>query len=128
MEMKTIKNKIFRMIAMVSALLFVAGCDVLEQEPQSILETDAFFATGSDAEMGIIGAYNRLYAENHIVGTYMILDMASDDLTTVPPKFGYLLENRDDMSSLNDGGTEVYFRAPWITIANTNLFIENVND
>lgn len=114
-------------MAMVPALLFVAGCDVLEQEPQSILETDAFYATGSDAEMGIIGAYNRFYGENHIVGTYMILDMSSDDLTTVPPKFGYLIENRDEMSSLSNGGTEQYFRAPWVTIANTNLFIENVN-
>lgn len=125
--MKTIKNKIYQLVASAALLTFVPGCDVLEQEPQSILEIDSFYATGSDAEMGIIGAYNRLFAENHIVGTYMILDMSSDDLTTVPPKFGYLIENRDEMSPLNHGTTESYFRAPWVTIANTNLFIENVN-
>ena len=125
--MKTIKNKVYQLIASVALLTFVPGCDVLEQEPQSILEIDSFYATGSDAEMGIIGAYNRFFAENHIVGTYMILDMSSDDLTTVPPKFGYLIENREEMSALNNGSTETYFRAPWVTIANTNLFIENVN-
>lgn len=114
-------------MAFVAAFTFLPGCDVLEQEPQSILEIDAFYATGSDAEMGIIGAYNRFFAESHIVGTFMILDMSSDDLTTVPPKFGYLIENREEMSSLNHGNTEAYFRAPWVTIANTNLFIENVN-
>jgi starch-binding outer membrane protein, SusD/RagB family len=126
--MKTIRNKVYQLIASVALMTFVPGCDVLEQEPQSILEIDSFYATGSDAEMGIIGAYNRFFGENHIVGTYMILDMASDDLTTVPPKFGYLIENRDEMSPLNHGGTEVYFRAPWVTIANTNLFIEKVNE
>lgn len=126
--MKTIKNKIYRLIALLFFCVFIAGCDVLEQEPQSILELDAFYSTGADAEMGLIGAYNRFYAENHIVGTFMILDMSSDDLTTVPPKFGYLIENRDEMSSLNHGNTENYFRAPWVTIANTNLFIENVNE
>ena len=125
--MKTLKNKFYQLIAFVAAFTCLPGCDVLEQEPQSILEIDAFYATGSDAEMGIIGAYNRLFAESHIVGTFMILDMSSDDLTTVPPKFGYLLENRNEMSSLNHGGTEGYFRAPWVTIANTNLFIENVS-
>lgn len=125
--MKTIKNKIYQLIAGVALLTFVPGCDVLEQEPQSILEIDSFYASGSDAEMGIIGAYNRFFAESHIVGTYMILDMSSDDLTTVPPKFGYLIENREEMSSLNHGNTENYFRAPWVTIANTNLFIEEVN-
>ena len=126
--MKTIKNKLYRLIALIPAFVFITGCDVLEQEPESVLEIDAFYSTGSDAEMGIIGAYNRFYSENHIVGTYMILDMASDDLTTVSPKFGYLIENRNDMSPLNHGGTEQYFRAPWITIANTNLFIENVTN
>lgn len=126
--MKTLRNKIYKLTAIIALFTCLPGCDVLEQEPQSILEIDAFYATGSDAEMGIIGAYNRLFAENHIVGTYMLLDMSSDDLTTVPPKFGYLLENRDEMSALNNGGTEGYFRAPWITIANTNLFIENVNE
>ena len=126
--MKKMKNKIYQLITIVTLFSVLPGCDVLEQEPQSILEIDAFYATGSDAEMGIIGAYNRLFAESHIVGTYMILDMSSDDLTTVPPKFGYLIENRDEMSSLNDGGTEQYFRAPWVTIANTNLFIKNVSE
>ena len=125
--MKTIKNKVYQLIASVALLTFVPGCDVLEQEPQSILEIDSFYATGSDAEMGIIGAYNRFFAENHIVGTYMILDISSDDLTTVPPKFGYLIENREEMSALNNGGIEPYFRAPWVTIANANLFIEDVN-
>lgn len=115
------------MVAFVAAFSILPGCDVLEQEPQSILEIDAFYATGSDAEMGIIGAYNRFFAEGHIVGTFMILDISSDDLTTVPPKFGYLIENRNEMSSLNHGNTEGYFRAPWVTIANTNLFIENVS-
>lgn len=126
--MKTMKNKINQVIAIVALFLVMPGCEVLEQEPQSILEIDAFYATGSDAEMGIIGAYNRLYAQNHIVGTFMILDMASDDLTTVPPKFGYLVENRGEMSSLNHGGTEPYFRAPWVTIANTNLLIQKVSE
>lgn len=126
--MKKTQNKIYRLIALIPFFACFSACDVLEQEPQSILEIDAFYSTGSDAEMGIIGAYNRFYAEAHIVGTYMILDMSSDDLTTVPPKFGYLIENRDEMSSLNNGGTEVYFRAPWVTIANTNLFIENVSE
>lgn len=126
--MKTIKNKIYRFFALLPFCVFVAGCDVLEQEPQSILEIDAFYSSGSDAEMGIIGAYNRLFSENHIVGTYMLLDISSDDLTTIPPKFGYLVENREEMSSLNHGGTENYFRAPWVTIANTNLFIENVSE
>ena len=126
--MKTIKNKIYKLIALIPALLFMTGCEVLEQEPQSILKIDAFYSTGADAEMGIIGAYNRFYSENHIVGTYMILDMCSDDLTTVSPKFGYLIESRNELSGLNNGGTEQYFRAPWVTIANTNLFIENVNE
>jgi hypothetical protein len=126
--MKTMKNKINQLIAVAALFLVMPGCEVLEQEPQSLLEIDAFYATGSDAEMGIVGAYNRLYAESHIVGTYMILDVASDDLTTVPPKFGYLVENRGEMSSLNHGGTESYFRAPWVTIANTNLFIQKVNE
>ena len=125
--MKTRKNKIYQLIAVIIFFSFLPGCDVLEQEPQSILEIDSFYASGSDAEMGIIGAYNRLFAESHIVGTYMILDISSDDLTTIPPKFGYLIENRGEMSSLNDGGTEQYFRAPWVTIANANLFIENVS-
>ena len=100
--MKTLRNRIYKLTAIIALFTCLPGCDVLEQEPQSILEIDAFYATGSDAEMGIIGAYNRLFAENHIVGTYMLLDMSSDDLTTVPPKFGYLVENRDEMSSLND--------------------------
>jgi hypothetical protein len=126
--MKTIKNKMYRLLAFLPLFVFTTGCDVLEQEPQSILEINAFYSTGADAEMGIIGAYNRLYAESHIVATHMILDMSSDDLTTVSPKFGYLIENRDEMSPLNHGGTEQYFRAPWVTIANTNLFIENVNE
>lgn len=126
--MKKIKDNMCRLITLAFFCVLISGCDVLEQEPQSILEINAFYSTGADAEMGIIGAYNRFYSENHIVGTYMILDMSSDDLTTVPPKFGYLLENRDEMSGLNHGGTEQYFRAPWITIANTNLFIEKVNE
>lgn len=125
--MNTIKRNFYKLIVLVPFCLLLSACDVLEQEPQSILELDAFYSTGADAEMGLIGAYNRFFAENHVVGTYMILDISSDDLTTVPPKFGYLLENRDEMSSLNHGGTENYFRAPWVTIANTNLLIENVN-
>ena len=118
----------YRFILLVPVFVFISGCNVLEQEPQSILELDAFYSTGADAEMGIIGAYNRLFSENHTVGTFLLLDISSDDLTTVPPKFGYVIENRDEMSGLNHGGTEQYFRAPWITIANTNLFIENVNE
>lgn len=125
--MKTLRNKFYQLTAIIALFTFLPGCDVLEQEPQSILEIDSFYANGSDAEMGIIGAYNRFFGENHIVGTYMILDMSSDDLTTVPPKFGYLIENRDEMSSLNHGLTEQYFRAPWVTISNVNLFIENVS-
>lgn len=126
--MKKIKNIVYRLIALIPIFVFITACEVLEQKPQSILELNAFYSTGADAEMGIIGAYNRFYAENHIVGTYMILDMSSDDLTTVEGKFGYLMENRDKMSSLSNDGTDNYFRAPWITIANTNLFIENVNE
>lgn len=121
-------HRILKPITLVPLVFCLSTCQVLEQEPQSILEIDAFYATGADAEMGLIGAYNRFFAENHIVGTYMLLDMASDDLTTVPPKFGYLVENRDEMSPLNHGGTETYFRAPWVTIANVNLLIERVSE
>jgi starch-binding outer membrane protein, SusD/RagB family len=121
-------NRIIRTIGFIPVLLLMTTCNVLEQEPQSILEVDAFYSTGADAEMGLVGAYNRFFGENHLVGAYMILDMSSDDLTTVPPKFGYLIENRDEMSSLNHGGTEQYFRAPWVTIANVNLLIKNVNE
>src|SRR5688500_13982889 len=126
--MKTIKNKVYKFLALLPFCVFLSGCDVLEQEPKSILEVESFYSTGSEAEMGLIGGYNRFFAESHIVGTFMILDMSSDDLTTVSPKFGYLIENRNEMSSLTDGGTEVYFRAPWITIANANLFIEKVSE
>lgn len=126
--MKTIINKLYKFLALLPFCVFLSGCNVLEQEPQSILEVDAFYSTGSDAEMGIIGVYNRFYAEAHVVGTFMILDLSSDDLTTAPSKFGYLIENRDLMSSVSNDGTDGYFRAPWITIANVNLFIEKVSE
>lgn len=126
--MKKIKTRLFRFTALLTFLLLLHGCDVLDQEPKSILKTEDFYSSGMDAEMGIVGAYNRLFQENHIVATFMVLDMSSDDLTTVPPKFGYLIENREEMSPLAHGGTENSFRAPWVTIANTNLFIERVSE
>ena len=126
--MKTIKNKIYKFLALLPFCVFLSGCDVLEQEPQSILAIESFYSTGSEAEMGLVGVYNRFFSENHIVGTFMILDISSDDLTTPPPRFGYLIENREEMSSLNHDGTEAYFRAPWVTIANVNLFIEKVSE
>ena len=126
--MKTTKNKIFKFLALLPFCVFLSGCDVLEQEPQSILEIESFYSTGSEAEMGLVGVYNRFFAEAHIVGTFMILDISSDDLTTPPPRFGYLLENRDEMSALNNDGTTGYFNAPWVTIANVNLLIEKVSE
>ena len=126
--MKTIKNKIYKFLALLPFCVFLSCCDVLEKEPQSILEIESFYSTGSEAEMGLVGIYNRFFAENHIVGTFMILDISSDDLTTPPPRFGYLMENREEMSSLNNDGTAANFNASWITIANVNLFIEKVSE
>jgi starch-binding outer membrane protein, SusD/RagB family len=126
--MKNIKQKIYRLAVLILFFTFSAGCEVLEQEPQSILELESFYSTGADAEMGIIGAYNRLFTQDHVPGQFMILDISSDDLTTAPGKFGYIIENRNEMSSVNHGTTEQYFRAPYTTIANTNLFIQQVNE
>jgi starch-binding outer membrane protein, SusD/RagB family len=125
--MKRMKNKFYGLAALIPLFVLAAGCDVLEQEPKSILEIDSFYSTGNDAEMGLIGAYNRLYAESHIPGQFMLLDISSDDLTTAPGKFGALIESRDEMSSINHGTSEQYFRAPYTTIANTNLLIEKVS-
>jgi hypothetical protein len=126
--MKTIHNKVYKFLAILPFCVFLSGCDVLEQEPQSILEIENFYSTGSEAEMGLVGVYNRFFAEAHVVGIFMILDISSDDLETVPPKFGYLIENRDEMSSLNNDGTGANFNASWTTIANANLLIEKVSE
>jgi hypothetical protein len=126
--MKKINNKTVRLATLFLIGLTVAGCNTLDQKPESALALDGFYSNGTDAELGLIGTYNRLFTENHVVGTYMLLDMNSDDLTTGAGKFGYLMETRTDMSSVNAGSTEAYFQAPWVTIANANLFLERVQD
>ncbi|RRA99159.1 RagB/SusD family nutrient uptake outer membrane protein [Larkinella rosea] len=126
--MKKLNNKMLRLAALFLIGFAVNGCNTLDQKPESALAQDGFYSNGTDAELGLIGTYNRLFTENHIVGTYMLLDMNSDDLTTGAGKFGYLMETRTDMSSVNNGTTDTYFNAPWVTIANANLFLEKVKD
>jgi starch-binding outer membrane protein, SusD/RagB family len=125
--MKNLKNKLYRLASLVPLFTLASSCDVLDQPPQSIVAMDEFYTSGSDAEIGLRGAYNRLFREAHIPATWMILDINSDDLTPREAAyFGHAWENRELMSPAQNANTDGQFTAPYVTIANSNLLIERV--
>ena len=119
----------YRLAALLPLFTIASSCEVLDQEPQSIISTDEFYTSGADAEIGLIGAYNRLFRESHIPESWMLLDINSDDLTTrAAGVYGYAWENRSLMSPTQNANTESAFIAPYVTIANANLLIDRLKE
>ena len=124
---KAMKNTSIKIILLFPLCLFFSRCDVLDQEPVSVVEVSTFYDSPSAAEIGLVGCYNRFFQETGYSRLIMYLQTSTDDIKQ-PSGFGFQLKDRTQLTAnpASGGGYDVAWKQMYETLANVNFLIEQV--
>ncbi len=103
--------------------LFVGACDVLEQEPVSIIAESNFYTNGADAEAAILGVYDALqgYVSNNLI---IPTEARADGVDQV--RGGNWGRDESFSSTANDGHIRNTWEDIYRTIGRANDVLANV--
>ncbi|HEX9509260.1 MAG TPA: RagB/SusD family nutrient uptake outer membrane protein [Puia sp.] len=119
-------NKFLYFLLIAGGLVIVAGCNkTIDKTPISSLTTGNFYKTATDAESGLVGAYNGLYQQYYIWDYMTNGDAQSDNC--------YAGGNNPDNFSIDNfsltplnGNITRDWQGLYAAIANANAVLDNV--
>lgn len=109
-----------RIVTLLTLIFFVAGCEVLDQEPVSQITLETALESGEDAEAALIGCYHQLAST--LSSKYIQWgDARADNLATGLASSANLIENQ-----LNANSAFADWSSLYNTINRSNIVIDFV--
>ena len=96
----------------------------LDRLPVSTTDIDAFYKTSNDAEVALLGAYNRVLGSDFNTSLMLFNDVSSDDERGY--QFGSTLDGRTDLTKFNSDFGNGMWPTAYNALANINLLLEKV--
>lgn len=115
-----------RSVLSVVAILYIASCDVLDQEPVNAISNDYLFSNPSDADAAIMGAYSALLGKGYVGGRFTaLLEVPTGNVTATPAYNDFNLMNQFLFYPENEALSQTW-RDIYIGINRANLILDKL--
>ncbi len=109
-------------ILLLFIIIVTASCKKeLERVPVGTTDIDAFYKSSSDAEIALLGCYNRTFGSDFNTNLIINNDLSSDDERGY--MFGSPFDTRTEITKFNNPGEGIW-SVGYNAIANINLLLE----
>lgn len=109
-----------------SFLLLLTTCNVIDQEPVDRIDLDKFYTGSSDSESGLIGIYHQSFRELYVDFLFLNNKSSGDVTAPVDGAASDAGIYRPSMNTANDGGATGIWNRSYTALAYINLLLEKV--
>lgn len=113
-----------KILHIASALLLLASCN-LDEQPYGFYSDDNFYKTESDAESGLMYAYNALTFLEYSRGIFYIGDIPTETLSPKSDEAGDVYQLENWIAGRETEQLKYYFKFCYIAINRANTVIEH---
>lgn len=121
-------NKILFFFSIIIVIAGFSSCkDFLDEQPESAIGTQNYFLNDDEVESGVIACYDGLQEQYDETYSYVLMEIRSDNTTTVEHEGDYNLIDQCKDTPNNSVTTE-YWRSCYNTIFRANTVLENIDN